>query len=823
MPETDIKKSTILVVDDEQDHAQVMCEALSRLGHKCDVTFSLAEARAKLDRKDYDVVVTDLVMEGNRDGLEVLRRARQKEPPPPVLLVTAHADIPTCKQALNEGAYDYIEKPLDLEYFRAQVNRAAERAALQKQNIALQAQLLDNTGFDPIVGSSAGMQRVIRTARQVAQSDIPVLILGESGTGKELFARAIHNTSRRRKQRLVALNCAGFAPTILEDELFGHVRGAYTGANTDREGRFEHADRGTLFLDEIGDMPQEMQAKLLRVLESGEVVRLGSNEPRHVDVRLISATNKKLDEMVADKTFREDLYFRIKGVTLQVPALRERREDIPLLIHYFLQQAAEKYGKEVDGLRPETQQVLMSYGWPGNVRELKQVVENLVVLSPGPLLGPESLPPEIRPAAGELSVGGMNNLVGISITQAEKELIRNTLKLTDGNREQAAKILGIGERTLYRKIKEYDLRWRLRFLVGIDRRSPRQRPPSSPPRSSRSPRRPSTFGSPDALPRGRAGAADQVARGRAGRGVPRRPRDGARQGGGAQLLPRTDARPGTPRGTEADPGAGQAHGAGLPDDAGRRGAGRAATRRRRTSARRPVRRRQGRRRRSGPPDGRRRPRARATAGRAPQGTRAGARDPHARPGRAVRRRPRLPRETRRGPMREIAPKITVPLEVHPLPFRVGHGYDLHRTRPGGRMMLGGVCVSEEIGVVAHSDGDVVIHAIVDALLGAMGWGDIGEHFSDADPRWRGAASTTFLDAVFDEVRRVDYDLLNLDLTIQAERPRLKPFKPQIVQYLTDRLGGQVNVKAGTNEGCDAIGRGEAVAAHAVVLLSLRNA
>lgn len=174
-------------------------------------------------------------------------------------------------------------------------------------------------------------------------------------------------------------------------------------------------------------------------------------------------------------------------------------------------------------------------------------------------------------------------------------------------------------------------------------------------------------------------------------------------------------------------------------------------------------------------------------------------------------------------MREIAPKITVPLEVQPLPFRVGHGYDLHRTRPGGRMMLGGVCVSEEIGVVAHSDGDVVIHAIVDALLGAMGWGDIGEHFSDADPRWRGAASTTFLDAVFDEVRRVDYDLLNLDLTIQAERPRLKPFKPQIVQYLTDRLGGQVNVKAGTNEGCDAIGRGEAVAAHAVVLLSLRNA
>src|SRR4051812_39850497 len=458
MAETDIKKSTLLIVDDERDHAQVMCEALQRLGHKCDVVYSAAEARQKLDRKNYDVVVTDLVMEGQKSGLDVLHRAQQNEPPPPVILVTAHADIPTCKQALSEGAYDYIEKPLDLDYFRAQVNRAAERAYLQKQNLALQEQLIDTAGFEGIVGSSGGMQKVVQTARQVAASDIPVLILGESGTGKELVARAIHNNSRRRKQKLVALNCAGFAPTILEDELFGHVRGAFTGANTDREGRFEHADKGTLFLDEIGDMPQEMQAKLLRVLESGEVVRLGSNEPLHVNVRLISATNKKLDEMVADKHFREDLYFRIKGVTIQIPPLRERREDIPLLMHYFVQQSAEKHGKTIEGMEPETQQVLMSYGWPGNVRELKSVIENMVVLSTGPRLRPENLPPDIRPAGGDVSLaGGMNNLVGISLTQAEKELIRNTLKLVHGNREQAAKLLGIGERTLYRKIKEYDL------------------------------------------------------------------------------------------------------------------------------------------------------------------------------------------------------------------------------------------------------------------------------------------------------------------------------------------------------------------------------
>jgi two-component system response regulator HydG len=300
------------------------------------------------------------------------------------------------------------------------------------------------------------MQKVVQTARQVAASDIPVLIMGESGTGKELITRAIHNNSRRRKNRLVALNCAGLNENILEDELFGHVKGAYTGAQSEREGRFEHADGGTLFLDEIGDMPAVMQAKLLRVLENGEVVRLGSNDPIQVDVRLISATNKKLDEMVAERQFREDLYFRIKGITIHVPPLRERREDIPLLIHYFLNQASEKYHKPIEGITPEARQVLMSYGWPGNVRELRTALERMVVLTPGSKLGIESLPPEIRPSGGEV-VGGMNNLVGISIEQAEKELIRNTLKLVNGNREQAAKVLGIGERTLYRKIKEYEL------------------------------------------------------------------------------------------------------------------------------------------------------------------------------------------------------------------------------------------------------------------------------------------------------------------------------------------------------------------------------
>jgi DNA-binding NtrC family response regulator len=450
----------VLIVDDEREHAQVMSDALTRLGYQCDVGYSLAETQEKLKKKNYDIIVTDLVMDGKRDGLEVLKISKDLIPPPQVILVSAHGDIPIAVEAMNKGAYGFIEKPLDLSHFRAQVNRAAERVSLAKQNQVLRDQLSDQSSFEGIVGKSAAMQKLLATARQVAASDIPVLIMGESGTGKELIARAIHYNSKRRRNRLVTLNCAGLSESILEDELFGHVKGAFTGAQGEREGRFEHADGGTLFMDEIGDMPSPMQAKLLRVLENGEVVRLGSNEPIKVDVRLISATNRKLEEMVAEKHFREDLFFRIKGVTLFLPPLRERREDIPLLIHFFLREFSEKYHKELEGVSPAAQQMLVSYSWPGNVRQLRTAIENMVVLSPGKILGTEGVPPEVRPlglpspAEATASTG---NLVGISLEQAEKELIRNTLKMVDGNREQAAKILGIGERTLYRKIREYGL------------------------------------------------------------------------------------------------------------------------------------------------------------------------------------------------------------------------------------------------------------------------------------------------------------------------------------------------------------------------------
>ncbi|MEM8874719.1 MAG: sigma-54 dependent transcriptional regulator [Planctomycetota bacterium] len=451
-------QARVLIVDDETDHADVMCEALIRMGHKCDVTYNLTEAEERLGQKKFDVIVTDMRMDGPHDGLELIKRSRDLTPPPPVILVTAVNDVPTSKAALQEGAYDYITKPLDLDEFRAQVNRAAESSALRQQNEVLEAELMDRGGFEGIIGKSPGIQNVIKTAKQIAPSDIPVLITGESGTGKELIARAIHDHSQRRRKRLVALNCAGLAETILEDELFGHVKGAYTGAQGDRAGRFEHADKGTLFLDEVGDMPQSMQAKLLRVLENGEVVRLGSNEPKEVDVRLVSATNRNLQQMVDDGSFRQDLYFRIKGVTVHLPPLRERREDIPLLTHFFLKQSAEKYGKDIAGVTAEAQQKLMGFSWPGNVRQLKTAIEEMVVLATDSELGIEQIPEEIKGANGTVADAGMSGLVGISVQQAEKELIRNTLEMTDGNREKAAKMLGIGERTLYRKIKEYELK-----------------------------------------------------------------------------------------------------------------------------------------------------------------------------------------------------------------------------------------------------------------------------------------------------------------------------------------------------------------------------
>jgi len=456
MSELDNFQAEILVVDDEVAHAEAVCEGLARLNHNRHVVYSGEEAIAKLKSQHFDVIVTDLVLGGEHDGLAVLEAARKHSPGTEVILITAHSTVATCRSALQQGAFDYIEKPLDLDELRTLVQRAAERTAQERVISQLRQQLDKRYGFENIIGNSAAMVSILEKVRRVAPVNLPVLIQGESGTGKELLAYAIHNNSRRKNSRFVALNCAGLSETLLEDELFGHVKGAYTGASADRKGRFEYADGGTMFLDEVGDMPLAMQAKLLRVLEDGELVPVGSNEPIHVDVRIISATNANLAERVKDNRFREDVYFRLNGVTIDIPPLRERREDIPLLVDHFIKLANEAHETKVTGVTPEAQRALMAFDYPGNVRQLRNMIENMVVLAGEGKLTVESLPAEIR-GTPKPPAERMTALAGVSISEAERELIRNTLTMVGGNRQQAAKILGIGERTLYRKIKEYGL------------------------------------------------------------------------------------------------------------------------------------------------------------------------------------------------------------------------------------------------------------------------------------------------------------------------------------------------------------------------------
>ncbi|MEM7625909.1 MAG: sigma-54 dependent transcriptional regulator [Planctomycetota bacterium] len=449
----------VLVIDDEPDHAEVMAEALRRIGHVCTLVNNLDDAKDELQHGNFDLVVTDLKMDSDDDGMQVLAAARQTQPNAETIMVTAHGDVPTAKAAIKGGAFDFIEKPLDLDVFRTLCGNALNTVFLRAQNDDLRSRLDEQFGFEGIIGNSPAIRQLITTMKQIAPSTIPVLITGESGTGKELVAQALHNNSKRDKKQFAPLNCAGLSESILEDELFGHVRGAFTGAEKDRQGRFEYAHGGTLFLDEVGDMPKAMQAKLLRVLESGEVVRVGSNEPRHVDVRLVSATNRDLAEMVKEGEFREDLFFRIKGVELRLPSLRERREDIPLLTRHFVTHYARQMEKDVPAVAEDVQMLLMQHDWPGNVRQLMNVIQNMVVIADGDTLEPRHLPPEVAQAkAGGGDTAGSVNTGGMSLDHLEKQAIREALRTTAGNREQAAKMLGIGERTLYRKLKEYGLK-----------------------------------------------------------------------------------------------------------------------------------------------------------------------------------------------------------------------------------------------------------------------------------------------------------------------------------------------------------------------------
>ncbi|MCH2374392.1 MAG: sigma-54 dependent transcriptional regulator [Planctomycetes bacterium] len=447
--------AAILVVDDDVNHAMSTADVLRAVGYECEVAHDGEDGLKKLKSRQYDLVITDLVL-GDLDGLQLLRHAQQINPFVAVIVFTGHATIETAVEALKRGAADYLIKPLNIEGLRIRVQKALERQELVRINLDLERRLDSKFGFEGIIGNSEPMRQIIDLTKQVADTDVSVLITGENGTGKELIARAIHENSRRKKRPLVPLNCAALSSQLVESELFGHEKGSFTGAHFQKKGRFEFANNGTLFLDEVGEIPLETQVKLLRVLEDGEITRVGSNESINVNVRLISATNRDLEELIAENKFREDLYYRLKVVTIHLPPLRERVQDIALLVDHFIREFARIYEKPISGLAREALNVLSAYRWPGNVRELKHAMEHMVVVSRGPVLGLENLPTSIHRSEPQ-SPGGMPSFVGMSLQDVEKELIKLTLEQVGGNRHEAAKILGIGERTLYRKLKLYDL------------------------------------------------------------------------------------------------------------------------------------------------------------------------------------------------------------------------------------------------------------------------------------------------------------------------------------------------------------------------------
>ena len=439
------------MVDDERDHADGMVEALGKLPVEALAVYTGEHAMEVLRNQRVHVVVTDLKLEGQVDGLDVLREAKRSGDGTEVILITAYATIDNCKEALRQGAFDYLVKPLDIEQLRTLVEAACSRHARAEPE-------QESLVFEGIKGVSPAMQGIFEVIRRIAPTNISVLIEGPSGTGKELLARAIHHNSLRRDKPFKPVNCAGLTETLLESELFGHVKGAFTGANTDRKGLFEIADKGTLFLDEIGDMPLTMQAKLLRVLEDGVVTPVGSNKATVVDVRVISATNHNLTKLIERNTFRQDLYFRIRGVNLVLPPLRERPADIPILAEHFLREAVEDTGSKVTGITEAAMNILVGYEWPGNIRQLKNSIRTMVVMCDRPQIDVPDLPPEISPRRQLPGASASPaSLAGVSLNELEKKAIADTLARTQGNREKAAKILGIGERTLYRKIREYNL------------------------------------------------------------------------------------------------------------------------------------------------------------------------------------------------------------------------------------------------------------------------------------------------------------------------------------------------------------------------------
>jgi two-component system response regulator HydG len=432
------EKPKILVVDDEESHRIMLRAVLTADGYRVAEAADGTEAVRAVEKEAFDIILLDVRMT-NMDGIEALTEIRKISPLVPVLIMTAYASVKTAVEALKAGAFDYMTKPLDIEEVKILIEKALEHYHLRTENLALKVKIL------------------LDTLAMVAPSDATVLIIGESGTGKEVVANAIHHNSPRAGQPFIKVSCAALPETLLESELFGHEKGAFTGAVSRREGRFQLAHRGTIFLDEVGEMNPAIQTKLLRVLQEKEFEPLGSARTIKVDIRVIAATNKDLTKEVKEGRFREDLYYRLNVVPITMPPLRDRKEDIPPLADHFLSIFREKNRKPLKGISGKAQDLLVRYDWPGNIRELENCIERAVIMAKEEMITPVDFPPQLQRLSGEEERGGFAIPYGISLEAMEKELIIKTLAETGGNRTRAAEVLGINRRTLQNKLKEYGI------------------------------------------------------------------------------------------------------------------------------------------------------------------------------------------------------------------------------------------------------------------------------------------------------------------------------------------------------------------------------
>jgi DNA-binding NtrC family response regulator len=448
----------LLIVEDEPLLRITMADALRKEGWAVDVAEDGVKGAALFEQHQHDVVLSDLVMP-RLGGVDLLRRIKALSPDTTVVIITAHGTVDRAVEAMREGAADFIAKPFSMAQLVVRLSNVCSVRILREQNVRLQAQLEQRHSFSSIIGKSEAMQEVFELIRLVADSDASVLVHGESGTGKEMVASAIHFNSPRRAKPYIRVSCASLPESLIESELFGYEKGAFTGASERRIGRFEAASGGTLFLDEIGELPLTFQVKLLRVLQERQIERLGSNRPIDVDARIVSASVRSLEEEIRQGRFREDLYFRVNTVAIDLPPLRERREDIPLLAEAFLREFAADRRREIEGFSDEVIDLFEMYPWPGNVRELRNVIERAVLFCQGLSVTVDELPPNIRGGAPAATVGETPQVMAMNkaVERAEAEAIRAALGATQGRRADAAELLGISRKTLWEKIKHLEI------------------------------------------------------------------------------------------------------------------------------------------------------------------------------------------------------------------------------------------------------------------------------------------------------------------------------------------------------------------------------